>query len=350
MPRGIGVAVLCGGNPQEIMSKGYWRRRERSTNRQIRILRFKHHAESSISSLMTSVGIIRWALIDTLKSSFVGMLLLGVTLAIETILVRYAGVQFLQLPSSVSFDTFPELATQILAALLGFYLATVGIVLGNAYHDVADSVRQLVLRNAVIRRYLRLVGMSIGVGLAIILLQSLQIVSFGYISFGAYALLVAVSGWALYTLATEAFNLLNPISLCDEPLRGLYQAISRLDSKGFHLHDAVLRVTASRADNDLNTLAELIWLTKDRKSVSRSDLASRMVVLLSELQIYARNKHRLSPNSRWFLRETTYPRWVETEGSARSMALETSAPLENSARAGVGLVRETRGRSSFSGN
>ena len=256
--------------------------------------------------------------------------MLGATLAIETLLVRYAGFQFLQLKSNASFDTFPELATQVLAALLGFYLATVGIVLGNAYHDVSDSVRQLVLRNAVTRRYLMLVGMAIGVGLAIILIQSLQIVAFGYLSYGAYVLLVAVSGWALATLAIEAFNLLNPISLGDEPLRGLYRAISRLDSKGFHLDDAVLRVTASKADNDLSTLAELVRLTKERKSISRAELTDRIVQrLLWILQMYARKKHHIHPDSRWFIRKAAYPRWVETEHSAMSIALETSSPLES---------------------
>lgn len=313
---------------QTVMSKGYWRRRERSAGRLNKILRFKYHTASSMSNLKTGLGIIRWAVIDTLKSAVVGALLLGATLAIETLLVRYAGFQFLQLKSTDSFDTFPELATQILAALLGFYLATVGIVLGNSYHDVSDSVRQLILRNAATKRYLKLVGMSIGVGLAIILLQSLQIMAFGYLSYGAYTILVAVSGWALGTLAIGAFNLLNPISLGDEPLRGLYRGISRLDSKGFHLDDAVLRVTASKADNDLNTLAELVRLTKDRKSVSRVELANMVALLLSELKIYAGKKHCLSPNSWWFLREAAYPRWVEAEYSTMSMALETSMPLE----------------------
>lgn len=313
---------------QTVMSQGYWRRRERSAGRQNKILRFKYHTASSMSNLKTGIGIIRWAVIDTLKSAVVGALLLGATLAIETLLVRYAGFQFLQLKSTVSFDTFPELATQILAALLGFYLATVGIVLGNSYHDVSDSVRQLILRNAATRRYLKLVGMSIGVGLAIILLQSLQIMAFGYMSYGAYTILVAVSGWALGTLAIGAFNLLNPISLGDEPLRGLYRGINRLDSKGFHLDDAVLRVTALKADDDLNTLAELVRLTKDRKSVSRVELANMVALLLYELKVYARKKHCLSPDSWWFLREAAYPRWVETEYTAMSVALETSSPLE----------------------
>ena len=314
---------------QQITTNEYWHRRERSANRQFRVLRLRHQAASSVSNLRTSIGIIRWAFIDTLKSSAIGVLLLGAILAIEALLVRDAGLQFLQLKPGASFVAFPGLATQVLAALLGFYLATVGIVLGNAYQDVADSVRQLILRNAVTGRYLRLVGMSIGVGLAIVLLQNLQIVSFGYLSIGGYTLLVAVSGWAFGTLAIGAFNLLNPISLGSEPLRGLYRAIARLDSKGFHLDDAVLRVTASRADNELSTLAELIRLTEDRRSVSRVELANMVGLLLSELQIYARKKHHLSPNSGWFLRETSYPRWVETDGSAMSMALETSAPLES---------------------
>lgn len=311
-----------------IMTNGYWRRRERSADRRFKVLRVKYHTATSFSNLTTSVAIIRRGVIGTLKASLFGVLLIGGVMAMEALLIRHAGLPVLLPKSSAPFGTFPGLAAQILAALLGFYLATVGIVLGNAYQDVADSVRQLVLRNAVTERYLRIVGMSIGAGLAIVLLQSLQIVWFGYLSIAAYALLVALSAWALATLAIGAFNLLNPISLGGEPLLGLYQAISRIDSKGFHADDPVLNVTASKADDDLSTLAELIRLTKDRKSVSRVGLVRMVTGLLVELESYSQKKHHLSPDSRWFRKRVAYPRWVESEHSARSMALKTSMPLE----------------------
>ena len=50
------------------------------------------------------------------------------------------------------FGTFPTLAVQVSASLLGFYLASVSIVLGMTYHDVSAEVRTLVIGSPRTRR------------------------------------------------------------------------------------------------------------------------------------------------------------------------------------------------------
>ncbi len=74
-------------------------------------------------------------------------------------------------------------------------------------------------------------------------------------------------------------------------------------------------------------LAEIIRLTNERRSVDRVELARRIGFLMGQVEVYARNKHRLPHESGWFTREISYPRWVEYNASAVSIALETSTPL-----------------------
>ncbi len=111
----------------------------------------------------------RRAITSTLKASLLGALFLIAIVTIEKELVNRFNLELFPSEPNVSLDTFPAIAVQVLAAFLGFYLATVGIVLGNAYHNVSESVRGLILDNASTRLYLGVIGMSIGAGLVIIL-------------------------------------------------------------------------------------------------------------------------------------------------------------------------------------
>lgn len=256
-----------------------------------------------------------------------GLLLFAVLAAIESAVDCYTGLVLIPSDPNFSIGVFPAIAVPVLAALLGFYLATVGIVLGNAYHEVSSAVRSLVLNNPATRAYLRSIGMAIGVGLAIVLMDNTGLFSLGYLVMSLYVFLVCISGWALSRLVLGAFNLMNPIALADEPLDQVYRAISQLDSNRVLLDDSALSASALRADRTFKTIAEIIRLTKDRESVSRNDLAGMVEIILLQTSIYAAKKHRLRPDSGWFIREPSYPRWVESSDSARSMALGTSTPL-----------------------
>ena len=282
---------------------------------------------SSASSVLQRLGDVRHAVTSTLKAFLLGALFLLAIVAIENVLVHRFNLELLPPDSSLFVDVFPAVAVQVMAAFLGIYLATVGIILGNAYHGVSAAVRDLVLDNAQTKLYLTFIGLSIGAGLVIILLQDTDVFAIGYLVIGAYACLVCLSGWSFAKLAFGAFDLLNPIELIREPLRILKRAIRQLDSRGPLRNDVLVRCTATRVDRALETLAEIIRLTKDRKSVDRRELAGRISVLGRLVVIYARNKHRLPGESVWFTREPSYPHWVEYNEHLKSIALETSTPL-----------------------
>ena len=223
-------------------------------------------------------------------------------------------------------DAFPRLATQVSASLLGFYLASVGIVLGTAYHEVSSDVRALIFGNARTKLYLQSIGIAIGAGLILILLKSLNF-SFGYFTLGVYVLLIAFSGWVFIQLAIRAFNLFNPIVLAEEPLRVLFRITRRIGSSGLLGDEAVLRATALQADRSLAILAELIDLTSKRVSVDRNSLAGMVANLLFQVRLYSARKRLLAPTSAWFLRRPVYPKWIETDHAQVSIALRNSTPL-----------------------
>ena len=314
---------------EEIRTQEFWSRRERSESRRFRLLRMRFSIHSSIVNTQGNFGILRNSIASMLIPSTVfSLLLMAIVVFVETTVNFYTTLKLIPEGPGFSVSAFPAIAVPVLAALLGFYLATVGIVLGNAYHDFSSAVRHLILANRETRLYLWSVGISIGVGLAIVLTNNTGILSFGYLVLGAYVLLVCFSGWALARLAIGAFNLMNPITLAVEPLDRLYRAIRHLDSKGFLLDDAVLRTTALEASYTLDTLAEITRLIKNRESVDRTQLARMLEILLRQTRIYVQKKHRLRPESGWFIREPSYPRWVESDESARDIALKTSTSLQ----------------------
>ena len=309
-------------------TEDYWRRREKSWSRRFRFVSYRYRLRSLTASTRANVGIFRGAILSLLRSFASGGLLFGAVLAIEVCLA------WLFVPNLVPSGTgtpplssFPPLAVQVSASLLGFYLASVSIVLGTSYHDVSAEVRALILGRSQVKFYLQSIGMAIGAGLTLVLLKSMG-VSYGYLTVVAYALLVAFGGWAFVQLAFGAFNLFNPITLSREPLRVLFHAISKFDSKGLMGDEAVLQTTAREANRALRILAELVQLTSNRASVDRSGLADMVGNLLMLAQFYGQRKHLLAPTVGWFLPEPVYPNWIEASHSETSIALKTSTPLQ----------------------
>ena len=258
-----------------------------------------------------------------------GAVLIGAVLALEWLLARRIAPWLVPVaPSGPPLAAFPVLAVQVLATFLGFYLAAVSIVLGQSYHDVSAAVRNLILQNRETRLYLGSIGLSLGVGLTLVVVRSIDLLPYGYATVGFYVILVLYSGWSVFKLTAGAFNLSNPVALAVEPLQTVYRSISRLDASGLLGDEAVRQAAARRADAALEILAELIRLTKERESTDRDRLAALVEGLLLEVRFYAGRKHKLGPTSGWFLPEPAYPRWIEAHHSETSLALSTSTPLQ----------------------
>ena len=309
-------------------TEDYWRNRERAASGRLRVIAHRYRIGSLVDLFRRDIGIIRSALILLFRTFFAGAILLSTLLLAEFYLARYIWPDLIPSGNSTPpLGAFPTLAVQVSASLLGFYLASVSIVLGTSYHNVSAEVRALILGSSQVKFYLQSIGMAIGAGLTLVLLKSMG-VPYGYLTVVAYALLVAFSGWAFVQLAFGAFNLFDPITLSREPLRVLFRVISKFDSKGLMGHKAVLQATAREANKALRILAELIQLTSNRASVDRSGLADMVGRLLMLVQFYGQRKHLLAPTGGWFLPEPVYPNWIEANHSETSIALKTSTPLQ----------------------
>ena len=305
----------------------YWRRRVRARSRRLWFVEHRYRFSSLINRVRHRAGIVRSTLLGLLRAVALGGVLIAAVLTIEQALIHYFTLPLVPgTETPPPMGAFPTLAVQVSASLLGFYLASVSIVLGTSYHNVPAEVRKLVLENARTRLYLASIGSSIGAGLALMLLRSLG-GTFGYLPLIAYALLVVFSGWAFIRLAFGAFYLFDPLELSEEPLRTLDQAIDQFGSKGLLGDQAVLQARSQDANRALGILDHLINLTSERASVDKKDLARMVERLLACVQSYAVRKHLLAPTSAWFRPEPAYPRWVESDYSAMIIALRTSTPL-----------------------
>ena len=151
---------------------------------------------------------------------------------------------------------------------------------------------------------------------------------YGYGTVLAYGVLVLLGGWAFSQLAFGAFDLFDPMALAQEPLAALQQTLGRIGAPGLAGDEAVLRAAAEDASRALRILAELIESTSRRTSGSPDSLARLTELLLHQVRSYAERKYMLAPRSAWFLREPTYPRWVEAGFAETAIALQSSTPLQ----------------------
>ena len=312
---------------KEQSTESYWRRRESSRSRRLWLVANRYHLDSNANKIRENISITLGVIPSLLGAFAFGGILFGVVLVIERGLAQYVASSLIPTESVSPLGAFPTLAVQVTASLLGFYLASVSIVLGTSYRNVSADVRAIVLGSTRTRLYLKSIGMAIGAGLTIVLLGSIDF-SYGYLTISVYALLIMFSGWAFAQLASRAFDMFNPIVLKEEPLRVLYRALNRLGSKGLSENEAVLRATARQVDRALRTLAELITMANNRATPDRDGLAQLVVDLLVGVQLYAYRKHLVVPTSEWFLREPVYPKWIETDFGTTSMAVETATPLQ----------------------
>ena len=130
---------------KEQSTEKYWRRRDRARSRRFRPL-----------------DVLGGVILSLLREFALGGLLLAPVVVLDM------GLSLAPSEDSASrLGAFPTLAVQVTASLLGFYLASVGIVLGTSYRDVSNDVRDLVLRSSRTRFYLRAIGMTIGGGSAL---------------------------------------------------------------------------------------------------------------------------------------------------------------------------------------
>ncbi len=317
-----------GRRVREQSTEDYWLNRERAASGRLRIIAQRYRIGSLVDFFWRDIGIIRSSFFLLIRAFLIGATLFATLLLTEFLLAQYFWPNLIPSEEPIPpLGTFPTLAVQVSASLLGFYLASVSIVLGQSYSNVSANVRELVLGSPSVGLYLKSVGIAIGAGLSLILLQSLGI-PYGYFTVAGYGLLVVFSGWAFFRLAIGAFNLFDPIVLGRVPLLALYRAIDRLGSEGLGKNEAVLRVASLEANGALLVLAELIGLTSSRGSVDRERLVDMVEKLLALVQHYAQRKHLLAPTSEWFIREPVYPKWVEASHSETSMALQTSTPLQ----------------------
>lgn len=312
----------------EQATEDYWRQREQRQSQHMQIVGVRHNFAAYVSGERDRLRIIRSSVLPLLQSGAMGAVLVGAVLALEWLLARRIAPWLVPVaPSDPPLAAFPVLAVQVLATFLGFYLAAVSIVLGQSYHDVSAAVRSLILGNRETRLYLGSIGLSIGVGLVLVVVRSVDLLTYGYATIGLFVILVFYSGWSVFKLTGGAFNLSNPVALAVEPLQAVYRSISRLDATGLLGDEAVRRAAARRADDALEILAELIRLTKERESTNRDQLAALVEGLLLQVRFYANRKHKLRPTSGWFLPEPAYPRWIEADRSEMLVALQTSTPL-----------------------
>ena len=316
-------------------TEGYWRRRRRGNIRRLRMLSVRYKIKGEFRSAQEGWSVVGETFRSMVRPFAVGALLIGLIVGIERLLAHLLFPNLIPTEDqSLPLWAFPTVAVTVLAGFLGIYLATVGIVVGT-YSDVTPLIRRLLLRDQRSRSYLKSLGKAIGYGLLLLLLHSVGI-PFGYMTMIAYALFVAIGGWAFFRLALGGFkrgdplgtfDLFDPTLLAREPLLKFRQSIESLDSNGIADDDIALYLGARRAKTSLHILRDLIHLIGERKPRDLSRLVDMIEDLLTTVRVYAARKHLLGPASRWFLPKLAYPRWAEADNWETTMALHTASPL-----------------------
>ena len=133
----------------------YWRRRQARQRRRLRLIAFRYSWRFHAAGARERVGIAFTTFGAVVKAIVVGGALAAMVLAGEQVIARYAFPSLVpEGDSALPLGPLLTIAIPVSASFLGFYLASVSIVLGTSYHDVSPAVRSLVLSNARTRVYL----------------------------------------------------------------------------------------------------------------------------------------------------------------------------------------------------
>lgn len=247
------------------------------------------------------------------------------------------------LKSSLDANSYVQLLTTVAAVtgiFLGLYFTAVSTVIANAYSNVPNDIRELLIKDRLGNVYVK----------AVSFLTALSVILLGMSAGGGKPLhlvpplLIVLSGFAVFAFARlgqRAFFLSDRTLLANTIAYELRRWAERSTHKGWNWRDINFqehyRKQASKSVSTLTALAKISGTQPELQGDAYPRLLNK---LLFTVRYYHGLKPLIPSTSRWFGKKYEHQQWYLTESTALDMASQTDTALNPNEVPDVNWVEE----------
>ncbi|MGN7187523.1 hypothetical protein [Microbacterium enclense] len=303
-----------------LSSPGYWASREKRERWSLGLSLIASRVKNYLVEFRDRSRIALELGKQSLPALLGALALLGI-LSVGSALISPASVESIAwLGSEVKDDTYRDLVAAgvgAIAALLGLYYATVGVVASTVYQNVPATIRNLFVQEPSGVVYVQGVVRALVFGIALLTLAAVG-TDPTPLTIGAFALLSMNAVLRLMILGGQIFNFFDPTALAKTLRLRLLRAVKSVTSSAGAKSAAVQTVARRTARETLTTYEQLTVLLEDRKGGSSEGPRRVINQLLSAAGEYSAKKALIPSTSEWWESQPDHPNWM----TAGSMELE----------------------------
>ena len=261
-------------------------------------------------------------------TAFVLYLLYGIVVVI--LLEMLSSV--LPIASSVSIQA--EISRQFLATIvtvvgifLGLYFTAVSAVAGSLFMRATNDLQELFLRDPKGRDYIRVLGLTIVIGIYYLGLGVLGY-EFSIVGLVAIVLLASYAAIRFIVLGFRIFHFIHPVEASAAIVGDAAYAIKGSSVGGFGWRrDYLQNHYRKQAARSLNTLRSLISFCVEAIEVSDEQLVTVAEHSGSLLNYYVDRRKQIPTESHWHASRQQFQDWILANESELALALNTGTAL-----------------------
>lgn len=290
----------------------FWAARERTATRSLRRSLLANRTRDRAAEFSTRTAI-AFSLGRQSLPAFVTALGLLAVLHVGSVILSGVPVSAIAWAGTeVGDDTYRDLVAAgigAIAALLGLYYATVGVVASTVYQTAPAPIRTLFVQEPSGVVYVRGVVRALVFGIALLTVAAVGTPPTP-LTLGAFALLSATAVLRLMILGGRIFNFFDPTALATTLSRRFGKAVTSATSVAAVRARGVQRAAHQAARQALDTYEQLAILLEDRKG--RSSEGPRRVSdqLLRAAAGYSVRKNRIPTQSEWWDTLPNHQNWM----------------------------------------
>lgn len=215
----------------------------------------------------------------------------------------------------------------VVGVFLGLYFTAVSTVMSNAYSSVPGDVRELILRDRLGNKYVKLLAFLTVLSVILLAFSAMEIAPLHLVIF-VLPVLSCLAIFAFVSLGARMFFLSDPTLFFETLSTELMKWISCATARGYQWQNtsfqAHYRKQALKVATTLTTLAKISSKKPELQGESHSRLIRKMLDLTSK---YYTRKHLISSNSGWYGKKMRYKQWYLSGSTELEMATQTETPL-----------------------
>ena len=307
----------------------YWNRRARSERWRTRLARASSGAQELRDERQRDAKVLLGFTRSAIVAVALALLVAGVVELAAVVLSTHLHVGLLF--TSIDEASYDGLVVSVVGAeavFLALYFTTVGVVAATSYAHVPVGIRELFVRERRGGIYVRVVLLTLIVGLAIVvgpLVTGRHVHGLSIVFFSALGVMSAV---ILVRLGFRLFYFFDPSALSEPLPRLLLQSMKAASTSKSDPGSAGQDFARQNAVRVVSLYQELCILVEGRELKDARAPWQLAQQLLGCWGVYSFIKPTIPTKSRWFQDTPQYPNWLTLDHNQLSTALETRTSVQ----------------------